>query len=197
MSNIIGYTAYTNYVAVKTHFTNEKYNYFKHKGAKITEGSLKKHNDRYWFVRLQEKFADDELVEFFLAQYTANHLHDYWVGDSFGDKCIELYTTRKKRMGQFTRFIFSEIEKLYQTNNKEHLYKVASGYPLIINAYLGGRISLEAMIVLDELNGWIEQSDALVGIVGAPLAMKLKKYKPFLNYDIKPLRKKYRELVEE
>lgn len=196
MSTIIGYESYTTYVAVKNHFKNEKFNYFRHRGAKVSEGSFKRHKDRYWFVKLQERYTNDELLDFFLAQFTANHLHTYWVGESFGDECQKLCIERKKRMSQFTRFVGLEIKQFYESDLIQ-LYTAASGYPKIITSYLGGRISLETMIVLNRLNGWCENTDALVGIVGAPLKQKLIKYEPFLNYNIVPIRNKYNDLLVE
>lgn len=196
MTNIAGFESYITYVGLKNHFKNEKFNYFRHKGAKITEGSLKKNRDRYWFVRLQEKYSDDDLLEFFLAQFTTNHLHNYWVGDSFGDECQKLYNERKKKMSQFTRFVGLEIKKLYESDIT-CLYNAITGYPTIITSYLGGRVSLETMIVLNRLNGWCDTSNALVGIVGTPLKQKLIKYEPFLNYNITPIRNKYNILINE
>jgi hypothetical protein len=190
----LGYNAYTTYVAVKMHFTSKKYNYFRHKGSKISEGALRKNNDRYWFMKLQDKYSEDDLLSFFLAQYTANHMHNYWVGDSFGDKCQELYHDYQKRMGQFTRFVNQDIADLYNTYNHDEIYKVSSGYPKIITSYLAGKISLETLIVLDELNGWVGESEALVGLVGEPLLNKIEKYRPFLNYNIVPIRKKYNQI---
>jgi hypothetical protein len=198
MTNIVGYNSYITYVALKTHFKNEKYNYFRHRGAKITEGSLKRHRDRYWFIKLDEKYSEEDLLNFFLSQFTSNHLHQYWVGDSFGDACQEIYTKYKKKLANFTRTVGLEMQYLYETYSVAEMYNTPQiGYPKIINAYLGDRVSLETLIVLDELNGWVANSGALVGIVGAPLDRLIRKYRPFLNYDITPIRKKYKNLLEE
>jgi hypothetical protein len=187
-----GYGSYTEYVALVAHFKSEKYNYFKHKGSKITENSLKKHNDRYWFCKLESHYGTEEnMLNFYLAQMTTHSHEYYWVGDSFSDRCQENYTNYTKRNAQLTRFVNQEIRYLYDSYPIDLIYKVDTGYPKIISAYLGGKIGLETLIILDDINQWISKSDALTGIVGTPLLMKLKKYKPFMNYNIKTFRKTY------
>jgi len=180
---IRGYNAYKLYVGLFTHFTTIKFNYLTHKGTKATESSYRKNNDRYWFIKLEEHYGEKDLLDFFLAQFTAND--NYWVGDSFGESCQDKYTNYRKKMAQFTRTINQEINWLFGNFDVTKIYHVDQGYPKIITAYLAGNIGLETMLVIDEVNGWISKSDALVGIVGTPLALKLKKYKPFLNYDVK------------
>jgi uncharacterized protein (DUF2461 family) len=191
---MMGYTAYITYIGIKTHFCNKSYNYFRHKGAKITEGALQKHRDRYWFIRLQDRYSDKELETFFLSQFT-QYNHSYWVGDSFCDVCQDSYTNHKKKIANLTRTFNREMRDFYEKfPDCETMYQTTSGYPKIITEYMADRLSLETVIMLDDINAWTVNNPSLEGILGAPILNKINKYRPFLNYNIDPVRKNYNEL---
>lgn len=197
MTTAMGMTAYITYVGIKTHFSNKSYNYFLHRGAKITEGGLKKHRDRYWFIRLQERYGDKDLETFFISQFI-QYNHSYWVGNSFCDQCQDIFIEHKKRLSSLTRTVNLEIRDFYEKFvDCDTLYKTTSGYPKILVEYMSGRMSLETLIMLDDINQWTTDNDALQGILGTPLKNKMIKYKPFLNYNIVPVRKKYNELIAD
>ena len=68
-----GYEVYKTYLALRMHFTNEKYDYQKYRG-KVTasEKSFEERRDRYFFKKLATKYSDNELMDYFVA----NFLHD-------------------------------------------------------------------------------------------------------------------------
>ena len=65
-----GFSAYQTYVAVRNHFKQESYDYFKYNGkTRVGQDSFLKRNDRYFFAKLQRKLNNDELIGFFVANF--------------------------------------------------------------------------------------------------------------------------------
>jgi hypothetical protein len=63
-------------------------------------------------------------------------------------------------------------------------------YPIIINKYLEGTVSLETVCILNRITGFIEWASQLVSetILFPDIADKVIKYQQFLEYDEKKMR---------
>ena len=73
---------YKNYLAFKNHFTKEKYDYFKYRGrSRSSAAAFNKRKDRYFFERMSRKKNDDEIKQFFLANFSqASDCNNVWIG---------------------------------------------------------------------------------------------------------------------
>ena len=73
---------YKSYLAFKNHFTKEKYDYFKYGGrSRASEKAFNKRKDRYFFERMSRKKSDDEIKNFFLANFSqASDSNQVWIG---------------------------------------------------------------------------------------------------------------------
>ena len=62
-----GYKAYRYYLAIKLHFTTDKFDVFQNRGnVKGTREAFNARNDRYIFEKLAQKRSDDkEIIQFF------------------------------------------------------------------------------------------------------------------------------------
>ena len=62
-----GFDVYKTYLALKLHFTKDKYNYFTFNGkSRASQSAFDKRKDRYFFKKLAAKFDHDTVVEYFL-----------------------------------------------------------------------------------------------------------------------------------
>ena len=56
-----GYEAFTIYNALKLHFTNEKYDYFKYKAkSRVTIDSFERRKDKYYFYKLSRQKREED-----------------------------------------------------------------------------------------------------------------------------------------
>ena len=61
---------YKTYLAFKNHFTKVSYNYFKYSGkSRASKEAYNNRKDRYFFERMSRKKSDDEIKEYFLANF--------------------------------------------------------------------------------------------------------------------------------
>ena len=178
------FSTYKLYVSLKLHFTKPDYNYFKN-SPKVTAKSFVKRNDYYYFTKICEIYNDDELLDFFVSQLIVDS--NFWIGDGFDRAHKEIYNQHKCTKDALTRRLETDMALLH-TYSKTELYDPIRGYPKIISLYLGGKIRIETLVLLDVVNNWVTESKHMVGIVGDPLLVLIRKYRPFLYYyDIKKL----------
>ena len=73
-----GFDVFRVYMAVKLHFTTN-YNYFDYDGkVNIKLDTFTKRNDRYFFHKLSTKYKQDEILDFFVANFIDK---GFFVGD--------------------------------------------------------------------------------------------------------------------
>ena len=92
------------------------------------------------------------------------------------------------------------VELTPHIKNLNPLFKVENNqHPKLLKEYLGGRISLETLIILDELVQYTKDWDKKLGddIVWKDLGFFLKKYKGFLTINAEKYRIKLLNLIEE
>ena len=84
-------------------------------------------------------------------------------------------------------FITKEtINSLFECKSNQH--------PEILKKYLKKAISLETLVILDSILGYVSRFDKkLLDPVWETVSLKIKKYRPFLNID----ESKYKEILKE
>jgi len=185
---------YLMYCALKAHFGKGQYDYHKYHGkTKITRESFYKRKDRYFFTKIAKKFDTYQEVEGYFVSNFIREVRGYIV--NFNDENHD--TWKLRRQGFFDMFpvemhpFITNFEPIFKVNNNQH--------PTLMKAYLGGRVSLESLIILDVLVDYIPEWDReLAGdIVWKSLKNLMKNYKGFLTIDPKRYRMKLLNLIEE
>ena len=68
--------AYRCYLALKNHFTKEKYDYHKYRGkVRATNAAFYKRKDRFWFEKFARQKDDKEIEEFFVSNFKIGRAH--------------------------------------------------------------------------------------------------------------------------
>ena len=186
------FETYQHYLALKNHFTNPKYDFFKY-GAKTRASvtSFNKRRDKYWFEKTSRKYSDDEVVDFLVSNFTAaSNPQNLWIGEiiNSGERT---YADWKKRK-QSSTYLFKE-----QSNELETLFDCSKGHPILLKKFLGGGISLETLVIFDRIFSFREKFDKkLEDPVWETVSLKIKKYSPFLNIDVFKYKKLLREMID-
>ena len=184
---------YLMYCALKAHFSREDYDYHKYGGkTKISRESYWKRKDRYYFAKIANKY--DKPQDYFLSNFIKDK-KGYIA--NFSDENYQSW--KLKRQGFFDLFV-AELTPHIQGPQLNPLFKVENNqHPKLLKEYLGGRISLETLIILDDLVQYTKNWDKEMGddVVWKDLSFFLKKYKGFLTINAEKYRIKLLNLIEE
>ena len=76
------YDVYTTYLAMKKHFTDAKFDFFRYNGkTRASIAAFNKRRDKYFFERMSRKLSDDEVKMYFIANFIATENPSaVWVG---------------------------------------------------------------------------------------------------------------------
>ncbi len=177
---IAPYECYTLYLAIKQHFSNEKYDFFQYNGkVRSSIKTYNKRNDRYFFEKLSRKYNKQELIEYFVASFTDNP--SIWIGD-LKQKADDNYAQWKARIESLS---YKFQEELKQLTQNQHLYECIQSennkHSPIIRSYIRGDLSLETLFIMNDILNFIKESE--YDPVIKEINLKIKKYKPFFEYN--------------
>ena len=185
---------YLMYCAMKAHFSKNNYDFHKYGGkTKVSRDSFWKRNDKYFFVKLAKKHDDRDSIQDYLVSNFIRDRRGYIA--NFNDENYEAWKDRKT--GFYNIFsnelkpLVKDFEPLFQTKNNNH--------PKLLKEFLGDRVSLETLIILDALVDFSKRWDRELkeDIVWPDLKKLMKNYKGFLTIDTNRYRIRLLELIEE
>ena len=179
--------AYRCYLALKNHFTKEHYDYHKYRGkTRATNAAFYKRKDRFWFEKFARQKTDKEVEEFFVSNFVSStDPGTMWIGDMIKNGEAR-YVDWKKKVESLSYNFKEETSSVFADGNFDAMFYVdGSRHPDILKEYLGGKVSLETMVICDRILGYREEWDKkLDDPVWETVSLKIKKYKPFLNIDV-------------
>jgi hypothetical protein len=194
------FEVYCEYLALKSHFSNAKYDYFKYnKKVRATITSFNRRRDKYWFEKTSRKYKDEEIVNFLVANFVeSTSVNQTWIGEiiSSGERTYSDWTKRQQSL----TYLFKEQSKELLSNNKlENLFNCSKGHPILLKKFLGGDVNLETFVIYDRIFSFRKKFDKeLKDPVWETVSLKLQKYSPFLNIgDVFKFKKILRDLVDE
>jgi hypothetical protein len=178
------YNVYETYLALRQHFTNPNYDYFRYSGKVRTNiDSFNKRRDRYFFEKLSRKKTESEIINYFVSNFIqSSDPSKMWVGElkTNGDENYLNWKTRTQSLSyRFKQELNILTEKIHLY---EALFSENGSHPRIIKQYLGGKVSIETLVILDDLTSFMKKlnvDDVVISLV----THKVKKYRPFLSYD--------------
>jgi hypothetical protein len=193
------FETYQHYLSLKNHFTNPKYDFFKY-GAKTRASitSFNKRKDKYWFEKTSRKYSDDEIIDFLVSNFTAtDNPQNLWIGEiiNSGERN---YAEWMKRQQSLTYLFTEQSNELFSENKLDDVFNCSKGHPPVLKMFLGGKISLETLVIYDKIFLFRNKFDKkLLDPVWESVSLKLKKYNSFINIDIFKFKKILREIVNE
>jgi len=175
---------YQMYCALKAHFGRGDYDFVKYNGkSSATKSSFWKRNDRHFFVRTSRKYKDKDIIkDYLLSNFIKNQKG--WLGDFSDDNYVEW----KKRMQSLTYTFKEEMTPLVEDIELNNIFEIPeSSHPILLKEYLGNRISIEAMIILDDLVQYTKNWDKKLSddVIWPSVNKMIKNYKKFLTFDRK------------
>jgi len=183
--------AYRTYLAFKLHFTTDKYDITKTKGAvTASKESFLKRTDQYAFKKLASEFKDDELPKFLIANYVDGNR---WGGAFIYEEALQVYRKWRGRLQSLTKNFADDLDAICSELNEEEIYKfdkcfvVKDGqHPILLQMYSRGEVKIETMLILDAINKYLSYWDKALAddFFWKEERRKLIKYRPFLEIDV-------------
>jgi len=187
--------AYRCYLALKNHFTKDKYDYHKYRGkVRATNEAFYKRKDRFWFEKFARQKKDNEVEEFFVSNFIySTDPATMWIGEMIKEG-EGRYIDWKKKIQSLSYIFKEEVNTLFEQNKVNEVFDCSDGHPPILRKYLGGTISLETLVICDSVFDYRKDFDQrLNDPVWETVSKKMKKYKPFLNIDVP----KYKKILKQ
>tara|TARA_B100000953_G_C18020892_1_gene420545 strand:- start:1712 stop:2308 length:597 start_codon:yes stop_codon:yes gene_type:complete len=196
MSSREGFDSYQLYLGVKLHFNSESYDFVKYNGkVKADLPSFLKRNDRFHFGKLARLYKS-ELLNFYVANLS---LKDKWVGDLLDNESKKVYLEWKKRNQRLTYQFEQDVTKLLEKKNIQEVLTVNKGqHPYLLKQFLGKKISLETMCILDEITEYSKKWNTLITetLIYPETINKINKYKAFISFNKNTYKQKLIQLCK-
>jgi hypothetical protein len=182
--------AYLMYCAMKAHFDKGDYDFVKYNGkSKVSRDSFYKRNDRIFFVKLTRKYKSKENIQDYLLANFLKHSKG-WVGKFHEDN----YTEWQKRIQSLTYTFKSEIEPILDSK----LIAISENkHPKLLKEYLGKRVSLESIMILDSILGFSHTWNIKLkdDYTWKDISKLMNDYKSFLKFDASKFKFVLKELM--
>lgn len=148
-----------------------------------------------WFEKMSRQKTDQEILDFFVANFVScNDPQSLWVGEIIKDGETN-YKNWNKKIQSLTYIFKEEVDNLFSGKNFDDLFKITgNGHPDILKQYLQGKVSLETMVILNQILNYKKEFDSkLMDPIWEFVSMRISKYSSFLHTDIF----KYKKILKE
>ncbi len=184
MKHFSGYGAYLLFLALRTHFTSAKYDYFQMNGKlRANKESYNRRSDRTLFEKLAREYDAKELRDFFIA----NLLDDkHYVADFIDEQANMVYIDYQRRQQSLSYVCSNDMDRIFDQADIRRTFATSkNGYPDIVTLFLRKSINLETLVILDDFTGFTNKFDNAYenDIIWPKISQKISKYRPFLKYD--------------
>ncbi len=198
-----GYKAYRYYLAIKLHFTTDKFDVFQNRGnVKGTREAFNARNDRYIFEKLAQKHSDDkEIIQFFVSNFAYGNDTAIYAGQEAEDNFMQW----NKRKQSITKIFVDDLATLLthiETNRLKHsaIFEFTENeYPVALNMFVGGKISIETLRIIDDFTDILDKwnQNLSVKYIWDNEMRRIKKLTGFVKYDKIKIEKIFSAFKEE
>jgi hypothetical protein len=198
-----GFKAYRYYLAIKLHFTTYKFDVFKNRGnVKGTREAFNARNDRYIFEKIAAKRSDDkEIIQFFVSNFAYGKDAAIYAGQEAEDNYL-IWQKRKQSVTKTfiddlaTILTYIEVNKLSHSSIFEF---IDNDYPVALNLFIGGKITIESLRIIDDFTGVLEKwkTHPSIRYIWDDEIRRVIKLTGFVKYDKMKLSQIFEKFKEE
>lgn len=137
---------------------------------------------------------DEEIINFFVSNFAScDDPQSLWIGEIIKEG--ESNYKEWMRKIQSLSYMFKSEVSTFDSKNFDEMFKIEGNkHPKILKEYLQKKLSLETMVILNNILGYKKQFDKkLQDPVWEFVSMRIEKYSPFLHID----RNKFKEILKE
>ena len=185
-----GFDVYKTYLAVKLHFASDTYDYYKY-GGKVNAklDTFTKRKDRYFFHKLSTKYAEADILDFFVANFLADSKR--WIGNLLANDGRDVYLDYKKRKEAFAYHFKQDCGTIASDFSRRNIsfndgFIPPDGqHPRVLRLLIQRKISYQTAVVLDHFLGFTKNWDKEITekVVWPEISLKVARVKPFINFN--------------
>ena len=181
-----GYEAYELFQALKRHFTQEKFDFFKYRGhINTSKEAFENRKDKWHFYKLSRKFGTkQELTDFLIANFLDNE--NIWVNNLLVEEADIRYIEYKKVMQSLAYTFENDCISLFEDCKDPNSLLVTKGdYPILLTKALRKEIHIQTLVLLNNILGFVPMwSKTITDTIRWPnYHMKMLKIASFLPQD--------------
>ena len=186
-----GMLAYRRYMALKLHFTTE-YDFFKYAGKTraITEEAFAKRKDVFFFRKIERKYSDEDLTNFFVANFVSSG--KTWVGDLTSLNAEKIFSEWKKNKESMQYHLTEDLKFLKDSQeDPQKAFEVQGGsHPPLLKFLLGKKIRIETVIATNRVLGFIDKWNKQIEetFIWPNVSRTISKYDPFVKLNTQNIR---------
>ena len=177
------FDAYSMYNALKLHFEQDSYDAVKYNfKSNVSPKSFFARKDKYFFAKLAKTY-DDKLLQYYIANFK-NGIS--YVGDMLNEGGETNFKQHMKVRESIHREFQKDINSLIDMDIQfDDLFMTKQTHPLIVKLLMREEISLETVVILNSIFGFIgKESEKITDtIVWPDTKRKIEKYTPFVKYN--------------
>lgn len=178
------YEACQLYLALKSHFISNTYDFFKYNGkVRLTESSFNGRKDKYQFTKLVKKVSEDQMKDYIL--FNLIHNEKLWIGNLFDSESRDIWQKHRKYKESITYSFSSELDILFDKIHINNLFKATDEHtlPEILNMLISNTITWETFCILDHYIKFSTNFDNILknNSIWKIYSNKLKKISPFFT----------------
>ena len=185
-----GFEVYKTYLAVKLHFTSASYDYIKYEGkinAKLD--TFTSRNDRYFFHKLSTRYKQDEILDFFVANFAKDDKK--WVKSLLENDGKGNYLEYKKYQNAVGYHFRNDCSLLNDRIGRDmvsfnDVLLVSNGqHPTMLRLLIQRKINIQTAIIIDSILSYSKNwsKDINEKVVWPKIAFKMAKLKGFIKYN--------------
>ncbi len=202
MIKVNPFDTYKTFIAMKTHFTKDAYDWSMdgNRNIKAKVQTFYKRKDRHYFERLSRQHKDNEIVDLFVANFATDEDPQNVYMANIVKHGERTYNSWRKRMQSLAYTFKEESHNLFDDQKVDNVFDCSKGHPLLLKSYLGGNTSLESMVIYDKILSYRVDFDKKISEydpVWKSVSMKIKKYSPFINIDVFRYKKILKNIVSQ
>lgn len=191
-----GFRAYKYYMALKLHFTNEKFNVFTNRGRlRGKRATFESRNDRGLFERLARDYADERQC---ISMIASNMMYGHFEVVYDLEQCVDNFEQYQRRKQSITNVFTNDCQAIadagvaYTSNSSKKFHD-------IVQLHLAGKVTTETLSILNDFDQLIDQarSDSCMSTLFGDLLLRIKKSQGFVKYNKSRLTPAYLNLLEE
>ena len=185
-----GFDVYKTYLGVKLHFTSDTYDYYKYGGKVNTKlDTFTKRKDRYFFHKLSTRYAETDILDFFVANFLADSKR--WIGNLLQNDGRDVYLDYKKRKEAFAYHFKQDCGNIASDFSRRNIsfddgfIPIGGQHPRVLRLLIQRKISYQTTIVLNHYLGFTKNWDKEITekIVWPEISLKVTRLKPFINFN--------------
>ncbi len=194
------FQCYTSFLALKQHFSKPSYDVIKYNWkTRASLTAFNKRTDRYFYERLSRKKNEQEIKNFFIANFVGCDNPQSVYITNLMKEGEDTYIEWMKRIQSLSYLFETEasvfisrdkFNELFECKNKQHS-------PLI-HKHLQKALSIETLVILNKILHYVEDYDKILDDpMWDSLRLKIIKYSPLLNIDTQKYSKILKEIISE